>query len=56
MRHVYDFYKPTSSPYPIVDGKFSVDCYCDSLLHCFHSFSDKYKKMVNLIFHLLFIF
>ena len=32
--NVYDFYKPNSSEYPMVDGALSVTCYLNSLKYC----------------------
>ncbi|CAF1170742.1 unnamed protein product [Adineta ricciae] len=36
MTNVYDFYKPDlSSPYPVVDGQLSVQCYTSALDTCY---------------------
>ncbi|KAI0990173.1 hypothetical protein GJ496_008678 [Pomphorhynchus laevis] len=40
--HHYDFYKPKmDSPYPVVDGKLTLQCYLNSLLHCYEAFRKK---------------
>lgn len=42
MKHVYDFYKPDlSSPYPVVDGNLSVQCYMSALDHCYSEYCEK---------------
>ena len=42
MTHVYDFYKPDlSSPYPVVDGQLSVQCYTSALDHCYTEYCKK---------------
>ena len=35
MTHTYDFYKPTSTEYPLVDGHMSLDCYISALDKCY---------------------
>lgn len=43
MENAWDFYKPhLSSPYPVVDGKFSNSCYLRSLDICFEKYASKY--------------
>lgn len=43
MENAWDFYKPhLTSPYPVVDGKFSNSCYLRSLDVCFSSYARKY--------------
>lgn len=53
MEHAYDFYKPhLSSPYPVVDGKFSSSCYLRALDICYNRFVQKYKKaVITSIYH-----
>jgi hydroxymethylglutaryl-CoA synthase len=42
MTHVYDFYKPDlSSPYPVVDGQLSVQCYTSALDTCYTQYCKK---------------
>jgi len=42
MTHVYDFYKPDlSSPYPVVDGHLSVQCYTSALDTCYSQYCTK---------------
>ncbi|CAF1161791.1 unnamed protein product [Adineta steineri] len=42
MKHVYDFYKPNlSSPYPVVDGQLSVQCYTSALDACYTQYCTK---------------
>jgi hydroxymethylglutaryl-CoA synthase len=42
MTHVYDFYKPDlSSPYPVVDGHLSVQCYTSALDTCYIQYCKK---------------
>lgn len=42
MTHVYDFYKPDlSSPYPVVDGQLSVQCYTSALDKCYTQYCIK---------------
>lgn len=42
MTHVYDFYKPDlSSPYPVVDGQLSVQCYTSALDSCYTQYCRK---------------
>ena len=42
MSHVYDFYKPNfNSPYPVVDGQLSVQCYTSALDTCYNQY---YRK------------
>ncbi|CAF0841489.1 unnamed protein product [Rotaria sordida] len=42
MTHVYDFYKPDlSSPYPVVDGHLSVQCYTSALDTCYTHYCKK---------------
>jgi len=44
FEHAFDFYKPfLSSPYPVVDGKFSNSCYLRSLDKCFEQYRKKYE-------------
>jgi hydroxymethylglutaryl-CoA synthase len=44
MEHVYDFFKPNlSSPYPVVDGKFSNACYLRALDRCYQRFCAKFE-------------
>lgn len=42
MTNVYDFYKPDlSSPYPVVDGQLSVQCYQSALDKCYTQYCKK---------------
>lgn len=42
MTHVYDFYKPDlNSPYPVVDGQLSVQCYTSALDSCYTQYCTK---------------
>jgi len=42
MTHVYDFYKPDlNSPYPVVDGHLSVQCYTSALDTCYKQYCKK---------------
>jgi hydroxymethylglutaryl-CoA synthase len=42
MAHVYDFYKPDfNSPYPVVDGQLSVQCYTSALDTCYTEYCKK---------------
>ena len=42
FEHAYDFYKPIlNSEYPIVDGKFSNECYLRAIDNCYDSFKKK---------------
>jgi hydroxymethylglutaryl-CoA synthase len=42
MSHAYDFYKPNlSSPYPVVDGNLSVECYTSALDTCYTQYCKK---------------
>ena len=42
MAHVYDFYKPDlNSPYPIVDGHLSVQCFSSALDTCYAQYCTK---------------
>lgn len=51
MIHVYDFYKPDlSSPYPVVDGHLSVQCYTSALDACYSQYCKK-AQMMNLESH-----
>jgi len=44
MTHVYDFYKPDlSSPYPVVDGQLSVQCFTSALDKCYSQYCIKAK-------------
>eukprot|EP00455_Lapot_gusevi_P023657 TRINITY_DN2454_c0_g1_i7.p1 TRINITY_DN2454_c0_g1~~TRINITY_DN2454_c0_g1_i7.p1 ORF type:complete len:478 (-),score=128.95 TRINITY_DN2454_c0_g1_i7:66-1439(-) len=46
MEHAYDFYKPhLSSPYPVVDGKFSNTCYLRALDTCYNRYLQKYRNL-----------
>lgn len=46
MEHAYDFYKPClASPYPVVDGPWSVLCYGRALDTCYRRFCQKYAKL-----------
>jgi hydroxymethylglutaryl-CoA synthase len=50
MTHVYDFYKPDlSSPYPVVDGQLSVQCYTSALDTCYAQYC--IKAQMNSEFH-----
>ena len=45
MENAWDFYKPhLTSPYPVVDGKFSNSCYLRALDICFERFAAKYQQ------------
>lgn len=45
MKHVYDFYKPyLASPFPVVNGKLSTDCYLEALDECYEKFLNVRKK------------
>lgn len=53
MKHTYDFYKPyLSSPFPVVDGKLSNDCYIESVDECYKKLctirSKRFKKDTQL--------
>eukprot|EP00475_Leptophrys_vorax_P039081 TRINITY_DN699_c0_g1_i1.p1 TRINITY_DN699_c0_g1~~TRINITY_DN699_c0_g1_i1.p1 ORF type:complete len:655 (-),score=171.66 TRINITY_DN699_c0_g1_i1:252-2216(-) len=49
MEHVYDFYKPhMDSPYPVVDGQYSADCYLNALDICYDRFKAKSGGNVSL--------
>lgn len=42
MTHAFDFYKPVpTSPYPLVDGKFSNSCYLSAVDHCYDNLRAK---------------
>jgi hydroxymethylglutaryl-CoA synthase len=42
FENAYDFYKPNlDSEFPVVDGKFSNECYLKALDHCYHQFCIK---------------
>jgi hydroxymethylglutaryl-CoA synthase len=42
MAHAYDFYKPNlNSPYPVVDGQLSVQCYASALDTCYTQYCTK---------------
>ena len=44
MEHAWDFYKPNpSSPYPLVDGRFSNSCYLRALDKCYERWVAKYR-------------
>lgn len=46
MKNAYDFYKPyLSSPYPVVDGAVSNECYLEALDECYNRFVSKRKKI-----------
>jgi len=34
---VFDFYRPVGCAYPIVDGKFSLECYCQAVKACYQA-------------------
>ncbi|XP_006166356.1 hydroxymethylglutaryl-CoA synthase, mitochondrial [Tupaia chinensis] len=45
MENVYDFYKPSgSSEYPMVDGKFSIQCYLRALDRCYTVYRQKIQN------------
>ena len=45
MKHAYDFYKPyLSSPYPVVDGKVSNQCFLEALDKCYQGLVKKRKQ------------
>lgn len=53
MKHAYDFYKPyLSSPYPVVDGKVSNQCYLEALDECYQRFMKKRKQITGEETHL----
>jgi hydroxymethylglutaryl-CoA synthase len=42
MAHAYDFFKPNlNSPYPVVDGQLSVQCYTSALDTCYTQYCTK---------------
>jgi hydroxymethylglutaryl-CoA synthase len=48
MTHVYDFYKPDlSSPYPVVDGQLSVQCYSSALDTCYTQYCKKAQMNIE---------
>lgn len=48
MTHVYDFYKPDlSSPYPVVDGQLSVQCYQSALDTCYTQYCRKAQMNIE---------
>jgi hydroxymethylglutaryl-CoA synthase len=48
MTHVYDFYKPDlSSPYPVVDGQLSVQCYTSALDTCYTQYCTKAQMNIE---------
>ena len=47
MEHTYDFYKPTDSEYPTVDGKLSNSCYLRALDHCYSRYSKKFEQFTG---------
>jgi len=53
MKDTYDFYKPyLSSPFPVVDGKLSNECYLESLDECYKSFCQKRLLRRDKVTHL----
>jgi len=53
MKNTYDFYKPyLSSPFPVVDGKLSNECYLESLDECYQKFCQKRKQLQKKDTHL----
>lgn len=45
MKHTYDFYKPyLSSPFPVVDGKLSNECYLEALDKCYQKFVELKRR------------
>ena len=48
FEHAYDFYKPNmNSEYPVVDGKFSNECYLRAIDNCYQGFIDKNNKKID---------
>jgi hydroxymethylglutaryl-CoA synthase len=48
MTHVYDFYKPDlSSPYPVVDGHLSLQCYTSALDICYTQYCKKSQMNIE---------
>jgi len=48
MEHAFDFYKPVmSSEYPILDGRFSIECYLRALDMCYKFYRQKFKQKHN---------
>lgn len=48
VENAWDFYKPNlSSPYPVVDGKFSNSCYLRALDKCFERYSSKFNSTIG---------
>eukprot|EP01095_Lingulamoeba_sp_RSL-Kostka_P017464 TRINITY_DN906_c0_g1_i2.p1 TRINITY_DN906_c0_g1~~TRINITY_DN906_c0_g1_i2.p1 ORF type:complete len:498 (+),score=146.84 TRINITY_DN906_c0_g1_i2:33-1526(+) len=47
MSNDWDFYKPNNSPFPVVDGRYSVTCYTDALSNCQSKFTNKLKKQTK---------
>lgn len=48
MEHAYDFYKPNmNSEYPVVDGKFSIQCYMKALDKSYQEYKRKWKAKVS---------
>lgn len=46
MQHVWDFYKPDlASEYPVVEGKYSIECYLDSLSKTFRKYSSRLASL-----------
>ncbi len=42
VKHAYDFYKPDlTSEYPVVDGKYSIQCYTEALDACYNTYNEK---------------
>jgi hydroxymethylglutaryl-CoA synthase len=45
MKNTYDFYKPyLSSPFPVVDGKLSNECYLESVDECYKKLCEKRRQ------------
>lgn len=48
FENAYDFYKPNmNSEYPIVDGKYSNECYIRAIDNCYNGFSIKNKLNIQ---------
>lgn len=57
-RNEYDFWRPSYSEYPIVDGKFSTQLYIDMFKESVNEFKNRYKNTLQnidtMLFHLPF--
>ena len=45
MDHAYDFYKPNlSSEFPVVDGKYSIECYINAVDRCYQRLLERMQR------------